>query len=415
MPGFLKQSIHLTAILTVLIARAALASDWPQLLGPTRDAVYAGPSLNLDWPKDGPPVLWSVDVGQGYSCPVISNGKVVQCHRLGDDLVVSCLELQTGKMVWEQKHPMKFQDGAYFDSGPRPTPAIKDGRVYVFNTDGYLLCLDLNDGKKVWSRHPKQEFKSSSTWHGFVSSPLVTDKAVILPVGATNAGVVAFNREDGKALWQVLDDKASASSPMLANLQGKERLLIITRSALHCMDLETGSDIWKLHTRKQTSGNVYCASPVVFSNYLFLSGWYKLGAQLYELKDGPPQKLWDEDNSIATHYANVVPYQSHFYGFHGHGWERGGPNLRCIEIATGKIIWEQPQVGSGTIIRYQDNLLILTENGDLQVAQASPKAFKVTNRVQVVGRTTRSYPAIADGFVVIKGPKKLVCLDLRKK
>jgi hypothetical protein len=72
-------------------------------------------------------------------------------------------------------------------------------------------------------------------------------------------------------------------------------------------------------------------------------------------------------------------------------------------------------VGSGTIIRYQDNLLILTENGELQVAKASPNGFQVLNRVQVVGKTTRSYPAIADGYAVVKGPKKLVCLDLRKK
>lgn len=415
MPGNRKAHALLAVILFCLALRAAPASDWPQLLGPSRDGVYSGPALNLDWPQNGPPTLWSQEVGQGYSCPVISNGKVVQCHRLEDNLVVSCFDLLTGKSVWEIKHPMKFQDGAYFDSGPRPTPSIKDNRVYIFNTDGYLLCLELRDGKKVWSRHPKQEFKSSSTWHGFVSSPLVTEKAVILPIGATNAGVVAFNREDGKTLWQVLDDKASASSPVLANVGGQQRLLVLTRSAMHCMDPETGADIWKLPTRKQSSGNVYCASPVVLSNYLLVSGWYKLGAQLYDIADGKPKKLWDMDDSIATHYANVIPLGNYFYGFHGHGWERGGPNLRCIEIPTGKKVWEQPQVGSGTIIRYEDNLLILSENGELQVAQASPKGFSVKNRVQVVGRTTRSYPAIADGLVVIKGPKKLVCLDLRKK
>ena len=78
-------------------------------------------------------------------------------------------------------------------------------------------------------------------------------------------------------------------------------------------------------------------------------------------------------------------------------------------------MWEQPQVGSGTISRFAGNLLILSENGELQLAKANPKGFIVKGRVQVVGRTTRSYPALADGFAYIKGAKKLVCVDLRAK
>ncbi|MCI0534796.1 MAG: hypothetical protein L0Z50_06185 [Verrucomicrobiales bacterium] len=78
-------------------------------------------------------------------------------------------------------------------------------------------------------------------------------------------------------------------------------------------------------------------------------------------------------------------------------------------------MWEQPQIGSGTIIRAGDNLLILSETGELQLAKASSKEFKVKSRAQVLGRTTRSYPAIADGFAYVKGPKKLVCVDLRAK
>jgi hypothetical protein len=60
-------------------------------------------------------------------------------------------------------------------------------------------------------------------------------------------------------------------------------------------------------------------------------------------------------------------------------------------------------------------LLILSDNGELQIARASPKAFKIKSRFQVTGRTTRSYPAIADGFAYVRGRKKLVCVDLRAK
>jgi len=212
-------------------------SDWPQLLGPTSDAVYAGPALADKWPKEGPRVAWSVEIGEGYSSPVVSDGRLVIAHRRGGELIVDCLDANTGKALWNFPHAMKFQDGAYLDSGPRPTPTIRNGRVFVHNTDGYLVCLDAKTGTKLWSRHAKGEFKSSATWHGCVASPLVTDNAVILPVGATNAGVVAFAVDSGKTLWQVSDDKASGASPFLANIGGRQQLVVVTRSALRSPNL----------------------------------------------------------------------------------------------------------------------------------------------------------------------------------
>ena len=402
-------------VLGAAFAHSAIASDWPQLLGPTRDAVYAGPALAQEWPKNGPPVVWSATLGDGYSSPVVGDGKLIVCHRIGDELIVDCLEAKTGAKQWAFKHAMKFQDGAYFDSGPRPTPAIKDGKVFVHNSDGYLVSLALADGKKLWSHHVKSQFKSSATWHGCVSSPLVTDKAVILQVGGSNsAGVVAFSPATGEVLWKALDEKASASSPVLAQFDGKPQVLIATRSAFHGLDPDTGKDLWKYPTRKQSSGNVYAANPVVIGDQVLLSGWYKLGALLLRVKNDQPQKLWHLDDALSTHYAAPVIHEGYAYGFHGHAWETSGPNLRCIELATGKVMWEQPKNGSGTIIRAGHDLLILTEAGELQLAKADPKHFKIKSRFQVVGRTTRGYPAVADGFAYVRGPKKLVCLDLRR-
>jgi outer membrane protein assembly factor BamB len=200
---------------------------------------------------------------------------------------------------------------------------------------------------------------------------------------------------------------------VLATFDGKLQALVVTRNFLHGLDPETGKEYWRYETHKQSSGNVYAASPVVSGNYIFLSAWYRLGARVLRVKDDQLEKLWSGDSSLSTHYANAIIYNEHIYGFHGHAWERGGPTLRCIELASGKVLWAQPQDGSGTLVRFADNLLILRDTGELQLAKANPQGFKVQSRAQVVGRTTRSYPAIADGYVFVKGPRQLVCLDLR--
>lgn len=404
----------LLALPTLLLAPLH-GSDWPHLLGPTRNAVYAGPALADTWPAEGPRVVWKLDVGEGYSSPVVAEGRLIQCHRLEDELHVDCLDPLTGKRHWTFRHEMKFRDGAFFDHGPRPTPSIRAGRVYVQNTDGYLACLDLKTGDKIWSRNSKSEFKSSATWHGCAASPLVTDRAVILPVGSTNnGGIVAFNPEDGRTLWQVTGEKASASSPVLQRLDGKDQVIVVTRDAVHGLDPATGRDYWRLPTRRQTSGDVYAASPIVIGdNAVLLSGWYKLGALLFDVKDNQPTPRWHLDDALSSHYACPLVEEGHAYGFHGHAWERGGPNLRCLELATGKVAWEQPKVGSGTLVRAGNLFVILADTGELQLATATPKEFKIRQRAQIVGRTTRSYPAIADGLAYIKGPRQLVCVDLR--
>lgn len=410
--GLLAFILHCLAAL--LIASPIHAADWPHLLGPTRDAVYVGPALAEKWPAEGPRIVWKLDVGEGYSSPVVAEGRLIQCHRLEDQLHVECLDPATGKRHWTFKHDMKFRDGAFFDHGPRPTPAIRGGKVYVHNTDGYLVCLDLKTGDKLWSRNPKFDFKSSGTWHGCAASPLLTDTALILPVGGTNdGGIVAFALADGKTLWHVTDEKASVSTPVLKHLDGKDQLVIVTREALHGLDPATGKDYWRYPTRKQSSGNVYASSPVVFDDKIFLSGWYKLGALLLQVTNNAPQKLWHLDDAISSHYTCTVVRDGYAYGFHGHAWEQGGPTLRCIELVTGKMMWEEPKLGSGTIVRAGDQFVILSDTGELQLATATPKEFKIKHRAQVVGRTTRSYPALADGFAYIKGPKQLVCVDLR--
>lgn len=403
-------------VLAMLIPALEASPGWPNLLGPTRNAVYAGSPLATHWPADGPPIVWRKDVGEGYSSPVVAEGRLVQCHRIEDQLQVDCVSADTGVSLWTFRHEMKFRDGASFDHGPRPTPAIHGGKVFIHNTDGYLVCLDLRQGTKLWSRRPKSEFQSSATWHGCVSSPVVTDQAVFLTVGGTNdAGVVAFAPEDGRILWQALREKASASTPVLARLDGKDQLVVVTREALHGMDPQSGREFWQVPTRKQSSGNVYAASPVVFDDQVFLSGWYQLGAQLVRIQKDRPETRWHLDDALSTHYASIVVKNGYAYGFHGHAWERGGPTLRCVDLATGKVSWEGPRAGSGTLILAGDQLVILSDIGELQLADASPAALRIRQRAQVVGRVTRSYPAIADGLAYIKGPRQLVCVDLRPR
>src|SRR5262245_48698501 len=86
---------------SILVTFAVARADWPQFLGPTRDGIYAGPELARTWPKEGPRVAWQRSVGAGFAGPVVSGGKLILFHRVGDRETVECLDAATGKESWK--------------------------------------------------------------------------------------------------------------------------------------------------------------------------------------------------------------------------------------------------------------------------------------------------------------------------
>src|SRR4051812_27191521 len=97
-------------------AGQAQTNPWPQFLGATRDAVYHGNDLAADWPKEGPRTLWQADAGEGFSGPIIADGKVVLFQRIANEEVIACFDWQNGKSLWKFSYPTKFKDGIRADN-----------------------------------------------------------------------------------------------------------------------------------------------------------------------------------------------------------------------------------------------------------------------------------------------------------
>jgi len=182
---------RITAILILLLpaCQATQGQDWPQFLGPGRDGVYAG-QLPAAWPKPGIEVLWKVDVGQGFSAPVVARGRVILFHRRDKQAIVEALDEDTGKRIWSAAYPTDYRDDFGFDEGPRAAPAVAGERIFTFGAEGVLQALDFSTGKRLWSVDTRQKFDAPKGFFGAVCSPLVDDGRVLLNIGGPNgAGI----------------------------------------------------------------------------------------------------------------------------------------------------------------------------------------------------------------------------------
>ena len=396
------------------------AQDWPQFFGPDRNGAYTGPALSEDWGDGGPPLLWSRDVGEGLSGPVVADGRVVVHHRMANEEVVQAFDAASGDPVWRYAYPTNYRDDFGFDEGPRAIPVVAGGVVYTFGAQGQLHAVDIDTGEAVWSVDTMTRFRVPKNFFGAGGSPLVEDGRVIANIGGRTAagdaaGVVAFDAATGDVLWTAIDDEASYSSPVGATLDGERLAVFFTRTGLLGIDPATRDAAFQLRWRSRSASSVNAASPIVVGHRIFISAEYGPGAGVLEWDGERLSPLWSSNDVLSTHYATSVYRDGVLYGYHGR--QEFGPSLRAVEFETGAVAWSVDQFRAGSIMRAGDRLLILREGGELVLADASPEAFRPIARAQILPATVRAYPALSDGILYVRNSDRpdavLAAVDLR--
>jgi len=399
-------------VLSLSLAFALPAADWPQFLGPTRDGQSLETKLNWDWPKDGPPLAWKFDVGTGWASPVVADGKVLLFHRVDDNEILVALDPATGKEKWSAKYVTKYRDDFGFDNGPRSTPCVSDGKVFTLGANGDLNAWQLADGKQLWGRNVREEYKADKGFFGVAPSTLVVGGSLVLNVGGEGAGVVALDPATGKERWKATDDAASYSSPTAAEIDGKAAAVFLTRFGLRVFDAATGKEMYKLAFRPRSNESVQAATPLVWKDEIFLSVSYETGAALVRVKGGELTKVWANDKAISSQYNTAVRVGDYLYGTHGRA-DIGTAQMRCVEWKTGVVKWSEENFGVASVIAVDGGIVALNQVGDLVRFDASPIGYEERARAKILGKPTRASAALADGRLFARDGTKLVCVKLK--
>jgi outer membrane protein assembly factor BamB len=406
-PGRLPLVLVLAAVLT------ATGADWPGLLGPTRDGVSTETGLLATWPAKGPPRVWEREVGEGYSGPVIAGGSLVLFHRVGGDEVIECLEATTGKDRWKFPYASAYSDRFGKGDGPRATPLIASNKVWTLGAGGVLTCVTLNDGKKVWQRDLTADYNPRPGFFGVGTTPLLEDGKLLVNVGAPGAGIVALDPATGKELWKATDQGASYASPVAATIAGVRHVIFFTRDGVLSLDPATGAVRFTKRWRSRFDASVNAATPLVIGDLVFVTASYGTGALLLQCKKDSADEIWKNDRTLSSQYASPVVRDGFLYGCDGRS-DAGTVALRCLELKTGEVRWSKESFGSSSVIAADGRLILLTEDGDLVLADCSPAAYHERARASVLTGPVRALPALSDGRLYARDNRKLVCWDLRK-
>ena len=413
----MKKAIPLLLFLTA----AAQATDWPQWRGPQRDGISSETGLLQSWSADGPAVQWRTQLGNGFSGISIANGRVFTMFAQGDDEFAICLDAETGAERWRHRTGPYYKETQGGD-GPRSTPTVEGEIVYVLGATGKLFALAAASGAPIWEKDLVAEFDSEVPKWGFSTSPLIEGDLLLVEAGGrdgnfvvdmvidrkTAVTAVALDKATGATAWTALNEKMSYSSPIAFTAAGARQLAYFTAYSLTGLAPEDGRVYWRYPYK--TRYDVSAATPIFIPpNRLFISTGDDNGGVVLQIKSHGDslaiEPVW-QNKKMKNHFGTSVLYDNHLYGF-------DNAILKCLDAHTGQEKWKTRGYGKGTLLVADGQLIVLGEEGQLGLVEATPAGFREKTKAQVLNGRCWTMPSLADGRLYVRDESEIVCLNVQ--
>jgi outer membrane protein assembly factor BamB len=421
-------SISLTFLAGTALAADPGTFDWPQWRGPDRNGLSKETGLLKDWPKAGPKQLWKIEgLGEGYSTPSVSAGKIYLLGTKNKDEYMICLDEKNGERIWDAK--IGQVTGGY--AAPKSTPTIDNGFAYAVSSDGNLVCVEIGKGTIKWQKSYKKEFGGRSGGWAYTESPLIDGDLVIGTPGAENAALAAMKKADGEVVWkteikgverkQPKDAKqkpdnhtysrAGYSSVIMAEIGGVKQYVQFLDGGVVGVNAGDGRLLWHYEEPANTTAN--CSTPIVQGDLVFAASSYGTGGgQAKIVKDGSDFKAEQTYfiGKMQNHHGGMVLVKDHLYGTSG--------SLLCVEFKSGKVAWDDRSVGKGSVVYADGMLYVRGEGGKIALVEANPAKYVEHGQFMQPDRSKQAawpHPVVANGKLYIRDWDILLCYDVKNK
>ncbi|MFN8004752.1 MAG: PQQ-binding-like beta-propeller repeat protein [Acidobacteriota bacterium] len=378
---------------------------WPGFRGPNRDGVIRGVRIKTDWAASPPVELWRQPVGPGWSSFAVRGNLFYTQEQRGNAEVVACYNLTTGKAVWRHRDTVRFWE-SNGGAGPRATPAVSNGRVYALGATGILNALDARDGALIWTRNAATDTGAKLPGWGFSGSPVVVGDVVIVAASGRLAGYEVTN---GQLRWLGPAHDVSYSSPQLVTIGGTQQILLLSASGATSVAPADGKVLWE----HSWPGSAIVQPAVTPDGDILVStGGSAGGLGTRRLSLAPGAGKWTVEerwtsNGLKPYFNDFVVHKGHAFGFDNN-------ILACIDLQDGKRKWKGGRYGNGQLVllRDQDALLVLSEEGELALVSATSDQFTEIARFKALEGKTWNHPVVVGDLLLARNGEQMAAFRL---
>lgn len=378
-------------------------NDWPGFRGASRDGIVHGTRIQTDWTASPPVQLWRQPVGPGWSSFAVRGDVFYTQEQRGNDEVVACYSLTTGKPVWRHSDAARFWE-SNAGAGPRGTPTVSNDRVYALGATGIMNVLDAATGAVVWSRNAQADTGTKLPGWGFASSPLVIDDVVII---ATAGKLAAYEIATGKPRWFSPANDSGYSSPHLATIGGVKQVLLLNGVGVISYAPADGKELWQ----HPLPPGPRIVQPALTSEGDVLTHDGE-GSSLRRLAVSNGAGGWTIQERWSSDELN--PYFSDFVIHKGFAIGFSGSSLVCIDLKDGSRKWKGGNYGHGQLVLLaeQDLMVVLSEAGEVALVKAAPDQFTELARFPAIKGKTWNHPVVVGDVLLVRNAEEMAAFRL---
>jgi outer membrane protein assembly factor BamB len=385
-----------TPVIPVVTADSVVAeASWPGFRGPDRDGIARGIKIKTDW-KTPPVELWRKSIGPGRGSFSVMGDHIFTQEQRGENEVVTCYELNSGKLVWMHNDKARFYE-PHAGAGPRATPTLAGNKVFTLGATGIVNVLDAGSGKTIWTKNAAGDAGVKTPNWGFSGSPLVYNDLVI--IGASGK-LAAYDIANGDLRWTGSDGGECYTSPQLFTVNGVRQIVFMSDTGAVSVDPESGKKLWDY--KWKCEGRILQAAMTEDGIFMFTkenSGLKKLSVTnsdslwiIKEIWDSPQVKAYFNDFTLSKGFA---------YGY-------DGPTMTCTDLNNGKTMWRGSRYrGFQILFPDQDLIIVLTEKGEIAVVKADPSKFTELIKFKALDGRTWNHPAISGNILLVRNDREM--------
>jgi outer membrane protein assembly factor BamB len=389
------------------------AQEWGQWRGPSRDGVVAAANVPRTWPASVKNA-WRVEVGEGYSSPVVSGGRAFVHGRRDPEEIITAVDLASGKVVWQQKYAAPFNKNQYAVSrakGPHSTPLVTGGRLFTLGVTGVLSAWNTASGALLWRKDYSASVDTSKLFCGTAMSPLLEGGALIVQVGSDIHGgrVMALEPATGAERWTWKGLGPGYASPIVITAGGVRQIVALTNGSIEGIDAKSGAPLWSVPFPDEWHENI--VTPLWTGTHLAVSG-ARQGTHAYTLRQNSGKwhatEVW-KNGDVAMYMSSPVFADGTIYGLS----QKKKGQFVALDAATGTVRWatEGREGEHASVLLTPGHVVFLTNGADLVVARRSSAKFDPERRyIDVTDSETWAAPVLLSDGIIVRDAARLARL-----
>lgn len=406
---------------------SSLAGKWSNFRGNEYDNINRENIKLIDkWPSTGPKILWEKELGEGHAAAAIYNGRVYLLdydERKQRDLL-HCYGLADGTELWRRGYSVKIKRNHGMS---RTIPAVNEKYVVTVGPRCQVMCTDAITGELKWGMDLVREYRATEPLWYTGQCPVIDNDIAVLAVGGRNL-LMGVDCATGKVVWQTPNPdslKMSHSSIVPMTIAGKKTYVYNSLGALcgiSAEDADKGKLLWMT---KDFSSSVIAPSPLfVGKDRIFVTAGYGAGSGLFRIsREGENfsvETLQKFRPSEGMASEQQTPIYKDGFVFNIQTKDAGTTRnqfICCSPDNFKKTLWTsstEVRFGLGPYLIADNKFFILNDEGELTIARYSTSKFEVLDKAAVMqGNDAWGPMALADGMLIVRDSKKMVCIDIR--